>query len=479
MWGALANDLNVFVSTVAGDTSEALNNMDENFNEGEELSPAEEERVRRMEMRETFDSPLISDDDPDDYKKDVSSYLADFSIDSKTDEIAKLLEENPDTLKLAFEALVPTKVAYEEFWKCYFFRCDIDRIEKEIEEEEKEEAVAREKALKSLSSVGNFFGGAVKAVSQSLSEDDKGVKTDKPFQLTQNQVAKAGLFGSGGRPPFVMNTAVSDDDEEELGWDDDDEEEEEGDDQDGADDQDDHQIEFNDAVTEKLQEELKNAIEERDQLHDSIEMQKKEIASLKSQGAENAQMENLKTQLFEKDSEIAALRASALDSSGMIGGNGHDQGSSDEEVKRLANAFSEMEERLAAEVKAHEDAKSHNAELMSKVSELEAASRAASEGSAALEGEKKSLEEKLVAAEKRAQSLEEELHRLDETLGQKEDHKKEDHGEEEHEKEDHEEEDHGEESVDSPVTDASGVKIEAPAAQKAGDPEAVGWDDDW
>ena len=438
MWSALTSDLNEFVSTVAGDTSEALNRMDENFPDSE-VSPAEEERIRRMEMHETFDSPLISDDDPDLYKKDVEAFLADFSIDAKTDEIAKELEENPDTLKLAFEALVPTKVKYDEFWQRYFYRCDIDRITQEIEEEEKADAQTREEAFKSLSSVGNFLNGAVKKASETLAPVGEGGAPAK----------QANFFGTDGRPPFVMNTAVSnsdesDEEEEELGWDDDDEEEEEDDD---------HQIEFTDNATEKLEDSLKNALEERDQLHETVALQQKEIASLKEQGAANAAIEHLKTQLFEKESEIAALRASAQDNA--LSAN--EKLSAESE----STALKELESTksiLAESEKSNEKLRQQNAELLAKVASLEKAAKNADAKYESAQNELNALQEKLEATEREAKETE--INAVESEIVEPE------------------KDDHGEESVDSPQTEASGIQIEAPTGVDKTEDEGD-WDDDW
>jgi len=426
MWGALKSDLNEFVSTVAGDTSEALNRMDENFPDGEgkeQLSTAAEERLRRMEMHETFESPLISEDDPEPYKEDVKEFLADFSIDDKTDEIAKLLEENPDTLKLCFEALVADKVSYADFWERYFYRCDEDRIALEIEEEEKEQAAAREAAFQSLSSVGNLLGGAVKAAASSLVDNGK---SDNSYSMTPNQSTTPGIFGASGRPPFVMNTAEDEEEDEELGWDDDDDDEDDDDndeEEDAEDTQD--QIEFNDPATEKLQEELKQAIQERDQLHETVSMQQKEIASLKTDGAESTEVKNLKTQLFEKESEIAALRASALDTSGEMA-PGDASSSLVEELRAQL-----MEEKKALEV------------TKSNASALEEEAKAAVEELANQKEENSQLVTKLAEAEKKIAALEEEVTK----------------------------------SVDSPQTELSGVKVNA--AEAVPGEEEGDWGDDW
>ena len=448
MWSALTSDLNEFVSTVAGDTSEVLNRIDQNFPDGandkEELTLAAEERLRRMEMPETFDSPLISEDDDEDYKNDVEEFLAGFSIEERTDEISKLLEENPDTLKLSFEALVPTKVKYEDFWQRYFYRCDEERINAEIEEEDAKAAETRAQAFKSISAVGNLLGGAVKAVSASLTEDEKNA------QAHQKSGNESGFFGSA-RPPFVLNTTVSedeDDEEEELGWDDD-EDDDEGEDGDNGE----AQIEFNDVATEKLQKQLKLAVDERDQLQQTVEMQQKEIAALKRPGAEGSEIEKLKTQLFEKESEVAALRASALDDSDVVENAPSGEAA---KIEQLIQKIQSLETKAKEDKNTVDEALKEKEELITKVSNLEAESKKLEEETLLLRNENSSLKTKLDEKEKRVQTLLAESQKME---LQHNDEKTKPSGT----------------SADSPETISSAVKVEKVDDTKATDD----WDDDW
>ena len=476
MWSTLRSDLSEFVSTVTEDTTTALNKIDANFddddNEQKEqaTTPEEEEALRRMKLPETYTAPLEpsalgeeeqsgeEDNDDDDALKEVEEYLESFSIDSKTDEIAKLLEEHPDTLKAQFEQLVPTTVTYEEFWQRYFYRCDVDRITREWDEEGDDDGDGPINAL------GNLLGGAVKAVSARMGEDD----------LAETPVS--GIFHGGtGRPPFVLNSAVdeTDDDEEELGWDDD-EEDFDDDDEEEDEDVDDsvEQIEFKDKVTERLQEQLKQALEvcsmvlvlglhshsgllthyphavsfafrnqyqERDQLHETVEMQSKEIAALNAGDGESVyqkEVEKLKMLLFEKDSELAAQNAKMLDTSRV-------EEPSQMEAK-LAALTKELEVKDAA-LKETEAAKTKITELEQTVSRMskeckvvEAQFESGKEIIAQMKNEKAELESKLAglqnqgsdltaaaaqakeATEARASSLEAELKSAQAQLGEAE-----------------------------------------------------------
>ena len=574
MWNALRSDLTEFVNTVTGDTAEALNQIDASFpdnttrrdtnnndddDDDEPPTAAEQEALRRMALEETFTTPLIpeklekgnkeeennaegeeekDDDDDDDAKEqaentndeyeedeevseDVKEFVASFSIDTKTDEIALLLDLHPDTLKAQFEKLVPTSVKYEQFWMRYFYRCDAERIQAEWDAEEAAARQARADAVKQgLSTVRNLLGGAVKAVSSTLKDEGNGTSPGGGLRLTTNQAAKvaSGYFGSAGRPPFVMNTAVSEDDfdgeedEEELGWDDEDEEfDEENEDEVNEESVDTEQIEFNDAVTEKLQEELKQALAERDSLQQTVELQQKELASLKKGETPNSEIEKLKTQLFEKESEMAAMRASMLDSSRTEESQGTDpkMAALEEEVQQLNNnlekAESSASEAMSKLQKVQNDLEQKNdeieslksaltlaetknkdlensvAELTGKMANLKAdnqrlqdalkavelkAEKAQSSQSetAALQAQLDQLKNELATSQAERQKLDAELEKAKEALRIKEEiSKAEDEAK----------------SVDSPDTVSTGIKIEPPAIEKLDEEAAVedGWDD--
>ncbi|GAX16647.1 hypothetical protein FisN_23Lh224 [Fistulifera solaris] len=279
MWSALRRDLTEFVSTVTEDAAAALNNIDENF----DLSEEEAEALRRLKLEETYSTPLNEDD------AEVEHFLNAFNVEEKSDEINMNLEKH-DMLKTYLEELVPDHVGYAEFWQRYFYRCDPERIMVEWQNSSVEEEGP-------MNAIGHFLGDAVKAVSKTLAEDDEGKAMDGN---------KSSSFFSGSRPPFVMNTALSDgDDNEELGWgdeeDDDDEEEEED------------VVVFKDEEKEKLKEELKQALEERDLLQQTVQMQKKQLLELRCASEGSSEIKRLQMQLFERESELAALKLGQLD----------------------------------------------------------------------------------------------------------------------------------------------------------------------
>jgi BSD domain len=382
MWNALRSDLKEFVSTVTEDTSQVLSKIDDSFpvlNSAAErgLSPEEQEALRRMRLDETYTSPLVilddddDDDDDDDnvavdgggteaeegqlqrlksQRAELEEFVANFEV---TDDFTKDLDDNPD-LRDAYDRLVPDVVSERDFWMRYAYRCDADRIAAEWDsdddddDEEEDEAKAKNDrsgaaVAQSLSSVTQFLGGAVKSVAASLKEADVQGRGADDLGLgdvstaTTTTTTAAGFFGVGGaRPPFVMNTAVDEDDdedeapeeEEELGWDDDDDDEDDDDDNVRAGDDDgQHQdstqeeIEFRDAATEQLQEQLKQALEERDQLHQTVAMQSKKIVDLLAQvsegggeAADRTEVDELKMKLFEAESELAAVKERLVES---------------------------------------------------------------------------------------------------------------------------------------------------------------------
>eukprot|EP00537_Pseudo-nitzschia_pungens_P013565 CAMPEP_0172395072 /NCGR_PEP_ID=MMETSP1061-20121228/17939_1 /TAXON_ID=37318 /ORGANISM="Pseudo-nitzschia pungens, Strain cf. pungens" /LENGTH=847 /DNA_ID=CAMNT_0013126553 /DNA_START=235 /DNA_END=2778 /DNA_ORIENTATION=- len=239
---------------------------------------------------------------------------------------------------------------------------------------EAERAAAAAAASNNLGSgFSSFFGGVVNRLtheSDSQPYDTSGYMDESADQTEDGDddvAPKTGLGGflssvtggGGGRPPFVMNTAISDDDDDdeeeadeeeededsevELGWDDEDDEDfdELDDDDDEAatgeeavrfrdDDDRSETVDFKDAEKEGLLEELDQARAERDALQKTVQMQAEELkkASLVAkpsavaplpvddsadEGSADAAIHRLKVELFEKDSELAALRAKLED----------------------------------------------------------------------------------------------------------------------------------------------------------------------
>jgi hypothetical protein len=281
MWSALRRDLSEFVSTVTEDAAAALNNIDENF----DLSEEEAEALRRMKLEETYSTPLNEND------AEVEQFLKDFNVEEKGDEISMNLEKH-EMLKTYLEELVPDHINYAEFWQRYFYRCDPERIMAEWQNSSVEEEGP-------MNAISHLLGDAVKAVSKTLAEDDEGKAIDGN---------KSSSFFTGPRPPFVMNTALSDgDDNEELGWGD------EEDDEDDEEEEEEDVVVFKDEEKEKLKEELKQALEERDLLQQTVQMQKKELSEHRSASEGSSEIKKLQMQLFERESELAALKLGQLD----------------------------------------------------------------------------------------------------------------------------------------------------------------------
>ena len=107
-----------------------------------------------------IDSSLIDEY----YEVDVKSFIESFDITTRTGEIADILELNHDTVAFHFEKLVPVTVSYAEFWRRYFYRCDLDRIQDEFDNEEERIQQKRQELIdKGMKSVKNLFGGALQA----------------------------------------------------------------------------------------------------------------------------------------------------------------------------------------------------------------------------------------------------------------------------------------------------------------------------
>ena len=317
------------------------------------------------------------DQSTDDYAEEIQ-FLEEFKIGEKTNEIASLLETYPDTIKMFFETYVPESVTYEQFWQRYFFRCDVQRVEshwrKAEEEKAERERRRREMIQHGVDKATSIFGGAMKSIGQVIAPTSQ--NTDSTFQKYQKEVQGQnqqlsdqaspsgdkgsslafGLFGNAGRLPFVLDTTCSSDEdspiksenqplynkvneieeEEELAWDSEDDDEDD-DDAEGT-------VEFvdmksansqvntslqkeNDQLKEKIQaleDRLTDSNKERDSLYQTVETQTKELNELKllrvSSSSNNdihdlqSQIQTLQMQLFEKESEHAAMKESLNDS---------------------------------------------------------------------------------------------------------------------------------------------------------------------
>jgi hypothetical protein len=136
------------------------------------------------------------------------------------------LEAHPETVEKHFEALVPTEISYELFWKRYFYRCSYpDRIAKEWEQEEEANRLSRAKALSGRTFLRHkpLWRRHGRPSASWLPSDSRGSEGEVPveclLEINRQRAARSGkggglyLLGSGGRPPFVMNTAVDEEDD--------------------------------------------------------------------------------------------------------------------------------------------------------------------------------------------------------------------------------------------------------------------------
>jgi len=229
-----------FVDNVRGDEinhkSNSIDIIDETDDDSEDLK--------------SIDDIYDGDDDVDDNSEDeqeIMLFLETFDIQTKTDDISQLLSQQP-FLAQHFGNLVPIKVTYEQFWQRYYYRCDPLRIVKEWQEEDEQARLKRQELIgKGVKSVQNIFGGAFKAIKGVANQDtshrfnmetpassiyekyqaelaEKQRAMLEPIQKSDNGnrnnqkgvfSGALGMFGVNGRPPFVLNTAESDDDEDE------------------------------------------------------------------------------------------------------------------------------------------------------------------------------------------------------------------------------------------------------------------------
>jgi len=444
MWASLKADMSEFVTTVKTETAEKLNVLDaglddvndehndasgamidlgtgnliidnddseQNNNDASHVSsasssassstlPNKNKMLQYLQSCEAvFQDPLS--------EEEQANIMADFNLDDKTQEISQLLEDNPQTLQATFIQLT-SEVEYADFWKRYYCRLG-GEDEKKIEATFAKYYEEPEPGPSALSSVTNFFGVAVARLVDE-EETEEAIAPNPFFNRTGKASAKSalGFLTGGGRPPFVLNTAVSDDDDEEyvggqqqqeesedeedLGWDEDSDDEEDGHDNDYNDSIDDDDgsevvMEFKDTEKEALKEKLEQAMEERKQLQNTIQMQAAEIKELQVKGTEGSDggggggeeqaeasasavpaaegasapdeafkkdLEDLKVELFEREAEVAGLKLKMEDNNLE---NMHQQ----EEVAEQVQAHWEEKVKTIASLQAQVDALKQNA----------------------------------------------------------------------------------------------------------------------
>jgi len=398
----------------------------------EEITPetaeAEEATTPEAEEEAAAAEQILPTVPSGDEAEEVAAFLKEFDVGSKTEEISELLKSDP-ALQTTF-SLLSDSVTYADFWTRYFYRIeDLDRLPRTysvyyqnhlVEREAAEAAAEAEAAIPSAAMEGlsSFFGGVVSKLTKDDGEhnatttdddydydyDTSGMVDDSLDRTQDSGIEAEGVgaaarsalgflsnvaSGASGRPPFVMNTAISDDEdeedeargkeeaddedsEEELGWDDEDED----DDYDGLDDDngdaggamafkegDDRSetVDFKDAEKEGLLEELEQARAERDALQKTVQMQSDElkkaaasgsdvgVAAAPASGSGESETEALKLQLFEKDAELAALRSKLDDGEPVDDADtGTNAGEEAEEVTKLTQALAEKDRDFAA-----------------------------------------------------------------------------------------------------------------------------------
>ena len=105
----------------------------------------------------------------------VLAFLDSFTMESKSKDIVKILEETPDTVGKHFDDLVPNAVTYEQFWQRYYFRCDPERIQQKWNKEE--EHATQELIENGKNKMQILYESALKTIEQDSEEggdDDSG-----------------------------------------------------------------------------------------------------------------------------------------------------------------------------------------------------------------------------------------------------------------------------------------------------------------
>jgi hypothetical protein len=94
---------------------------------------AEDEIDKRRKQSRTYTEPLPLDN------PEVESYLEEFyskQIFERAQEFKKELETYSDTVGVHYEFLVPEQVSFDQFFSRYYYRCNIDKLVQEMQQDE-------------------------------------------------------------------------------------------------------------------------------------------------------------------------------------------------------------------------------------------------------------------------------------------------------------------------------------------------------
>jgi len=265
MWSALRTDLREFVSTVAEESTNALTVLDSNLsrsdNEQSEVIPHEDGNVTYLSKSSVEDIDEQKKEEEEQFilnlEQDLRTYTEELTeqeqglinVNGLSTMDKEAILEKKLHVKEIYGRIVNSKneseevtLTEEDFWLRYYVRCyrhfNLDEGEQSGEDEESP-------GNQVISGIFKFMEGAAR-------------------QLDDMQ-----------RPPFVLNTAVDEEEDEELAWESDDDEDEVEEEQ---------EIENggkNEQETEqKYDDKCKQLEEERDALHQTVELQRDEIADL-------------------------------------------------------------------------------------------------------------------------------------------------------------------------------------------------------
>ena len=169
----------------------------DNFESTGIISSALDESDHRKSLESTYLTPL-----PENYSSTID-------IDAKTEEITKILKDNP-VVEAHFANLSPDSVTYEEFWQRYYYHTDVARIEQEWADLAEEQARQRRELVeRGKNMITGLVGNALQVVApiRPVDEDEYEYETAKSTVIYDNDYED------------------EEEEEEELGWDESDEEE--------------------------------------------------------------------------------------------------------------------------------------------------------------------------------------------------------------------------------------------------------------
>ncbi|KAI8579022.1 hypothetical protein K450DRAFT_244597 [Umbelopsis ramanniana AG] len=208
------------VAPVDDEDNEFTSKSTENNASGKRIFASRKETILaelRTDHSVYLEPPVKETEEDDEESKIYHTFVAGFSVEEYTDEIAKLLEEYPE-LRQVMDELVPVQVSYNDFWLRYFYR--VWKIDQEDEKRRQivqgADAHEEEDADFKWDSEDEEGEGAGNEKSKMLQADSTSASTAQPTGVTSD--TEFSNISASSTTEASLISAPKDDDDEDSDW---------------------------------------------------------------------------------------------------------------------------------------------------------------------------------------------------------------------------------------------------------------------